>query len=91
MATLKSSNPFSPSPERVHLAVQASWEAEACADAVVKLCGGLEVDAPEVFAIRSLAIRLRDMSAIVMNALGDEGTEVAELRRELTGLAESGA
>lgn len=78
--------PFSSSHPRVRLAVDASCEAEACAQAILDMYERIKVTCPEVYAVRSLAIRLLELSGIVINTLEDEGADLTEIRYQLTGI-----
>lgn len=75
--------------ERGRLALMASWEIESAADALVDHCAGIEA---EHLVVRSLSLRVRELSHVIMSALGDkmeslESIEATLLGRRLTGPA----
>jgi hypothetical protein len=71
--------------ERVQIALESAWEIEACAVEALKLLK--DADAP-LLAARSLAMRMRDLAGLSMDALQDTGAPVDALARRLTGVGE---
>lgn len=68
--------------DRVNIAREAAWQIEALAD-----CIGRELAGTEELAARSIAVRIKKLACIQMDALCDETLRetVAHLHLELTG------
>lgn len=70
--------------ERHQLALEASWELESVASALIRASQGLNVDD---LVIRALAIRVRQLAGVQTSALSDELVTVSTIGEQLSGFS----
>jgi hypothetical protein len=79
-------NPEFLTPERVRIALGASWEAEGCAMAALATLNNKSLDrAVSESTLRALLLRLRTLSRVAMGAIDDEGENAESLQQRLVG------
>lgn len=72
-----SSSPDPVEPERLSIAIEAAWEAEAICLRMIDMCGIDRLD------FRGMTARLLALSHATMAALTDPGHDLKDIRRDL--------
>ncbi len=74
-------------PERARVALEAAWEIEALATALIEIASKGGEEPSDHFRIRAFGVRIRELSGAAMLSLDHgEHDDIAELRARVTGL-----
>ena len=74
-------------PERARVALEAAWEIEALATALIEIAAKGGEEPSDHFRIRAFGVRIRELSGAAMLSLDHgEDDDIAELRARVTGL-----
>ncbi len=74
-------------PERARVALEAAWEIEALANALIEIAAKGGEEPSDHFHIRAFGVRIRELGGAAMLALDlGEDDDITELRARVTGL-----
>jgi hypothetical protein len=77
---------YVPDAERIELALEASEQIDSCAGGALMLTAVLEDFDEARHAVRALLMRQRELTSVLLSALGDPDESIATIREHLAGI-----